>query len=116
MYKIGMMQGRLTTPKDNRIQFFPIDEWTAEFLAYRVRRLKHMVTDTLEIQPGDDIEEQFNIRSVTDLDEALASPIPHPIFCGQTPLDTQNPSSYNHTMRKQCLINIIRRFVLGFPP
>ena len=33
MYKIGMMQGRLSTPKDNRIQFFPRDEWTAEFSA-----------------------------------------------------------------------------------
>lgn len=44
----------------------------AEFLAYRVRRLKQVVTDTLEIQPGDDIEEKFNICSFTDLDEALA--------------------------------------------
>lgn len=25
------MQGRLTSPKDNRIQFFPKDEWTEEF-------------------------------------------------------------------------------------
>lgn len=31
MYKIGIMQGRLSTPKDNRIQFFPVDEWAAEF-------------------------------------------------------------------------------------
>lgn len=31
MYKIGMMQGRLSAPKDNRIQFFPRDEWIAEF-------------------------------------------------------------------------------------
>jgi predicted dehydrogenase len=44
----------------------------AEFFAYRVRRLRHVVTDTLEIQPGGNIEEKFNIRSFTDLDEALA--------------------------------------------
>jgi L-ribulose-5-phosphate 3-epimerase len=31
MYRIGMMQGRLSPPKDNRIQFFPRDEWTTEF-------------------------------------------------------------------------------------
>jgi L-ribulose-5-phosphate 3-epimerase len=31
MYKIGMMQGRLSTPKDDRIQFFPKGEWKAEF-------------------------------------------------------------------------------------
>jgi len=31
MYKIGMMQGRLSCPKDNRIQFFPKDEWEVEF-------------------------------------------------------------------------------------
>lgn len=51
----------------------------AEFIAYRVRRLKHVVTDTLEIQPGNDIEEQFNIRSFTDLDEALAQK-PNAVF------------------------------------
>jgi hexulose-6-phosphate isomerase len=33
MYKIGIMQGRLSTPKDNRIQFFPGDGWTEEFSA-----------------------------------------------------------------------------------
>ena len=31
MNKIGMMQGRLTTPKDNRIQFFPVGLWKTEF-------------------------------------------------------------------------------------
>jgi L-ribulose-5-phosphate 3-epimerase len=31
MYKYGIMQGRLTSPKDNRIQFFPKDGWTEEF-------------------------------------------------------------------------------------
>ena len=31
MYKYGIMQGRLTSPKDNRIQFFPKDEWIEEF-------------------------------------------------------------------------------------
>ena len=33
MLKFGIIQGRLTTPKDNRIQFFPKDEWIAEFRA-----------------------------------------------------------------------------------
>ncbi|MFZ1043712.1 MAG: sugar phosphate isomerase/epimerase family protein [Anaerolineales bacterium] len=31
MYKIGIMQGRLSAPTDNRIQFFPKDEWMMEF-------------------------------------------------------------------------------------
>ena len=31
--------------------------------------------------------------------------IPQPIFCRQNPLDTQNPSSYTPTAKKECLIN-----------
>ncbi len=31
MYQIGTMQGRLSTPKDERIQFFPVDTWLDEF-------------------------------------------------------------------------------------
>jgi hypothetical protein len=33
-----------------------------------------------------------------------SSSTPHPIFCGQNPLDTQNPSSYTPTVKKQYLI------------
>lgn len=33
MYKIGTMQGRLSSPRDNRIQFFPVDKWADEFAA-----------------------------------------------------------------------------------
>ncbi|MBU2027104.1 MAG: hypothetical protein KJ814_05730 [Proteobacteria bacterium] len=33
--------------------------------------------------------------------------MPHPIFCGHTPLDIQNPSSYTPTAKKEVLINSI---------
>ncbi|MBU1184309.1 MAG: hypothetical protein KJ663_03965, partial [Proteobacteria bacterium] len=36
-----------------------------------------------------------------------SSPMPHPIFCGHTPLDIQNPSSYTPTAKKEVLINSI---------
>ena len=32
--------------------------------------------------------------------------MPHLTFCGQNPLDTQNPSSYTHTVKKLCLISL----------
>ncbi|MEK6655034.1 MAG: nitroreductase family protein, partial [Thermodesulfobacteriota bacterium] len=34
-----------------------------------------------------------------------SSPIPHPIFCGQNSIDTQDPSLYTPAVKKQCLIN-----------
>jgi len=37
MYRVGIMQGRLTPPRDERIQFFPRDAWQEEFgLAARI--------------------------------------------------------------------------------
>jgi predicted dehydrogenase len=43
-----------------------------ETLAYRVRRLKQVVTDKLDIEPGADIERKYNVRVFDDLDAALA--------------------------------------------
>ncbi len=44
-----------------------------ELLAYRQRRLRHVITETLERDPGRDVEAELGIRAYTDLDEALAT-------------------------------------------
>ncbi len=44
-----------------------------EIAAYRVRRLPQVVTERLDVEPGADVERRFDIRSFTDLDEALAA-------------------------------------------
>ena len=44
----------------------------AEFLAYRVRGLQRTFSDTMQIRKGVCLEEEFSIKSYTDLDEALA--------------------------------------------
>ncbi len=44
----------------------------AEFLAYRVRGLQRTFSDTMRIREGVCLEEEFSIRSFSDLDEALA--------------------------------------------
>jgi hypothetical protein len=33
------------------------------------------------------------------------------MFCGQTPLDTKNPSSYTPSVKKEVLIILMKRFV-----
>jgi predicted dehydrogenase len=43
-----------------------------EIMAYRVRKLPYVVTDRLEIEPGSNVEEKYNIRAYWDLDQALA--------------------------------------------
>ena len=44
-----------------------------ELLAYRRRRLRHVVTDTLQRDDGRDVERELDARVFTDLDEALAA-------------------------------------------
>ena len=47
----------------------------------------------------------LGIRRISEADLHLPlSPIPHLIFYGQNPLDTQNPSSYTPTVKKQYLV------------
>ena len=43
-----------------------------EILAWRKRRLSHVLTDGLTIQPEADLESVYNIRTFADLDDALA--------------------------------------------
>ena len=56
-----------------------------EILAYRSRRLKHLITDKLEIKPRADVEERFNIRVFKDLSEAIFQKPSAALIC--------NPSS-----------------------
>lgn len=42
-----------------------------EIIAYRSRKLPHVLTDRLEIEPCGSLEEKYNIRAYADLDEAL---------------------------------------------
>jgi predicted dehydrogenase len=53
--------------------------------AFRVRRLHHVVTDRLDIEPGADIETKYNITVHHDLDKALAEKPDLALVC--------NPSS-----------------------
>lgn len=104
--RIGTMQGRLLLPQDGEFQCFPGNNWEQEF-----PNAQTAVWESIEWiydVHGEDVN--------PILAEAPALPLLHPIFCGQTPLDTQGPSSYTRTVKKQCLINIIRHFLLGFPP
>ncbi len=43
-----------------------------EIIAFRTRRLRHVLTDRLEIESGSNLEEKYNIRAYGDLDQAIA--------------------------------------------
>ena len=43
-----------------------------QLLAYRVRRLRQIISPDLRIESGDDVETRYGLRVFTDLDEALA--------------------------------------------
>ena len=43
----------------------------AEILAYRVRGLKRTFSDTMQIRENVSLEEEFHIKSFSDLNEAL---------------------------------------------
>ena len=59
----------------------------AEILAYRTRGLSHVLTDTLTIEPGADLETRYNVQRFDDLDKALSQK-PDVVFI-------TNPSSYH---------------------
>lgn len=55
-----------------------------EVLAYRTRKLSQVITTTLDIEPGADIDEKYGIMVFDDLDQALAQK-PDAIFiCNPT--------------------------------
>src|SRR6266849_3158376 len=43
-----------------------------DILAYRVRRLSHVVTPTLDVDPGRNVETEYAIRVFARLEDALA--------------------------------------------
>lgn len=46
---------------------------SVEIIAYRVRKLSQTFSDSMQIREGVDLETEHNIKSYSDLDEALAS-------------------------------------------
>jgi len=43
-----------------------------DIIAYRTRRLRHVLTDQLQIEPGSNPEEKYQIHAYEDLDQAIA--------------------------------------------
>lgn len=43
-----------------------------EIIAYRTRGLRHVLTDSLEIEAESDVEEKYRVRAYGDLDQAIA--------------------------------------------
>ncbi len=68
----------------------------AELLAYRVRRLTHVVTPTLGADESLNVEAQYGIRVFSDLQEALAQRPAIAII--------SNPSSLHVSAARQCLL------------
>jgi predicted dehydrogenase len=60
-----------------------------ELLAYRVRRLTHVVTDTLGIESGADLEKKYGLRVFGDLDEALCQRPDAVFICNPSSLHTE---------------------------
>jgi predicted dehydrogenase len=58
----------------------------ADILAYRVRRLPHVVTPSLETVPGSRVEAEYNIRMFARLDDALAERPAVALICNPTSL------------------------------
>ncbi len=63
--------------------------------AYRVRRERQVVTDTLEVAPGEDLEAKYGIEVHADLDQALAKR-PDVVF-------VTNPSSLHVAIAQRAL-------------
>ena len=53
--------------------------------AYRVRRLAHVVTEAMQVEPGADVEQKYDIKVFNDLDQALEAKPDLALIC--------NPSS-----------------------
>jgi predicted dehydrogenase len=45
---------------------------SVEVVAYRTRRLSQVISPTLDIEPGQDVETKYGVRSTSDLDQALS--------------------------------------------
>jgi predicted dehydrogenase len=68
---------------------------TVELLAWRVRRLSHVVTPTLQSDESRDVEREYRIRVFDTLDEALAQHPDVAFIC--------NPSSLHVTPALACV-------------
>ena len=66
-----------------------------EILAYRVRRLSHVVTPSLQLDPGRDVEKEYDIRAFDTLDAALAEAPQVAFIC--------NPSSLHIPAATACV-------------
>jgi predicted dehydrogenase len=69
---------------------------SVEIIAYRVRRLTHVVTPTMGADQERNVEEVYNIRTFSSLDEALAQKPDIAYIC--------NPSSLHVAVTRSCLI------------
>jgi predicted dehydrogenase len=69
---------------------------SVEIIAYRVRRLTHVVTPTMGADQERNVEEVYNIRTFHSLDEALAQKPDIAYIC--------NPSSLHVAVTRACLI------------
>jgi predicted dehydrogenase len=67
-----------------------------EIIAYRVRRLTHVVTPTMGADQERNVEDVYNIRTFASLDEALAQKPDIAYIC--------NPSSLHVAVARACLI------------
>jgi predicted dehydrogenase len=59
---------------------------SAEILAYRVRRLSHVLSDQLQIASDAGLEEQYGVRVFADLDAALSERPDAAMICNPTSL------------------------------
>jgi len=69
---------------------------SVEIIAYRVRRLTHVVTPTMGADQERNVEDVYNIRTFHSLDEALAEKPDVAYIC--------NPSSLHVAVTRACLI------------
>lgn len=69
---------------------------SVEIIAYRVRRLSHVVTPTMGADQMRNVEEVYKIRSFPSLDEALAQKPNIAYIC--------NPSSLHVAVTRACLV------------
>jgi predicted dehydrogenase len=58
----------------------------AELLAFRVRGLRHTLTDQLEVEPGTDVVARYGIRVFDDLEDAIAAAPEAAFVCNPTSL------------------------------
>ena len=64
------------------------------FFAFRVRKLANVVTPTLQLAPGRNVEEEYQIRSFDNLQEALAENPEIAVIC--------NPSNMHVPAALEC--------------